>query len=166
MIRRELLGMASVGVVAAAIVGRSVLVNADPEVASDGLRVRHNDAEWRAKLSPASYYVLRQRGTEKPYSSALVNEHRKGIFACAGCDQPLYSSTTKYDSHTGWPSFWDVMSGAVTKHPDFEMAHLRTEIRCGGCGGHLGHVFVDGPKPTGQRYCMNGVALSFKPAAA
>jgi peptide-methionine (R)-S-oxide reductase len=158
--------MASVGAVAAVLVGRSVLTLSDPKAAERGLRVHHSDAEWRAKLSPASYEVLRKRGTEKPYSSPLLNEHRSGTFACAGCDQPLFASTTKYDSHTGWPSFWDTLPDAVTKHPDFELAHLRTEIRCSSCAGHLGHVFVDGPKPTGQRYCMNGVALVFHPAAA
>jgi peptide-methionine (R)-S-oxide reductase len=166
MTRREFFGMASVGAVAVAIVGRSVLMGSNSETANGSLTVRHSDAEWRARLSPASYTVLRQRKTEKPYSSPLVEEHRSGTFACAGCDLPLFSSTTKFDSHTGWPSFWETLPNAITKHPDFELAHLRTEVRCGRCGGHLGHVFVDGPKPTGQRYCMNGVALAFHPAAA
>jgi peptide-methionine (R)-S-oxide reductase len=166
MDRRELLGMASVGAVAAVFFGRSVVMNANPEAASRGLKVSHSDLEWRAKLSPVSYEVLRKRATEKPFTSPLVAEHRKGMFACAGCDQLLFSSSTKYDSKTGWPSFWDVLPGAISKHPDFEMAHLRTEVRCSSCAGHLGHVFVDGPKPTGQRYCMNGVALAFRPAAA
>jgi peptide-methionine (R)-S-oxide reductase len=164
MTKREFLGMASVGVVAAALVGRVVLTRSDPQRAEGDFRVRHTDAEWRARLSPASYNVLRKDATEQPFSSPLVNEHRPGKFACAGCDQPVFASNTKYDSHTGWPSFWDSLPGAIFKRPDFTMARMRTEVRCSSCDGHLGHIFDDGPKPTGFRYCMNGVALAFHAA--
>ena len=164
MTKREFLGMASVGVVAVALVGRVALTRSDPERAEGDFRVRHTDAEWRAKLSPASYDVLRKGATEQPFTSSLVGEHRAGKFACTGCDQPLFSSKTKYDSHTGWPSFWDSLPGAIFKRPDFTMASMRTEVRCSSCGGHLGHIFDDGPKPTGYRYCMNGVALAFHTA--
>ena len=113
MTKREFLGMASVGVVAAALVGRVVLTRSDPQRAEGDFRVRHTDAEWRARLSPASYNVLRNDATEQPFSSPLVNEHRPGKFACAGCDQPVFASNAKYDSHTGWPSFWDSLPGAI-----------------------------------------------------
>jgi peptide-methionine (R)-S-oxide reductase len=117
-------------------------------------------------LSPASYQVLRKGDTEVPGSSPLVGEHRRGTFACAGCDQPLFVSSTKFDSHTGWPSFWDALPNATTRRLDLTIARPRTEVRCSACGGHLGHVFDDGPKPTGLRYCMNGVALAFHAAVA
>ncbi len=166
MNRREFFGMASVGAVAVALIGQRVIMRPTPDAQDATLRVRHTDAEWRARLSPASYEVLRNGDTEVPGTSPLLKEKRVGIFACAGCDQPLFESRTKYDSHTGWPSFWDALPNAVTRHPDFTIARPRTEIRCSACGGHLGHVFDDGPQPTGLRYCMNGVALAFKPANA
>ena len=124
------------------------------------------DAEWHSKLSPAAYDVLREHGTEAPFSSPLDHETRPGLYACAGCDQNAYSSTTKYDSGTGWPSFWAPLKGAVVTSDDNSFGMARTEVHCSRCGGHLGHVFADGPPPTGQRYCMNGVALSFHPTAA
>jgi peptide-methionine (R)-S-oxide reductase len=126
--------------------------------------VTHTDAEWRKLLTPAQYDVLRQEGTEVPFTSALLNEHRNGTFACAGCDLPLFSSKTKFDSGTGWPSFWAPLAGAVDEAEDRSFGMTRTAVSCHRCGGHLGHVFPDGPKPTGLRYCMNGVALKFVPA--
>jgi peptide-methionine (R)-S-oxide reductase len=128
--------------------------------------VAHSDAEWKKLLTPAQYAVLRQDGTEPPFTSALLNEHRVGIFTCAGCARDLFSSTTKFDSHTGWPSFWAPLDGAVGETRDTSLGMARTAVNCSRCGGHLGHVFDDGPKPTGLRYCMNGVALMFKPATA
>jgi peptide-methionine (R)-S-oxide reductase len=126
--------------------------------------ITHSDAKWRAVLSPAAYYILREQGTEAPYSSPLDLETRQGIYHCAGCALAVYSSATKYDSHTGWPSFWKPLPHAVVEARDTSLGFLRTEIRCAQCGGHLGHVFADGPPPTGLRYCMNGAALSFTPA--
>jgi peptide-methionine (R)-S-oxide reductase len=123
--------------------------------------VVHSDAEWRKILSSDAYRVLRQADTEAPFSSALLREHRVGIFNCAGCALPLYSSATKYDSGTGWPSFWNHLPGAIVTAEDDSLGMRRTEVHCSQCGGHLGHVFDDGPQPTGLRYCMNGVALSF-----
>jgi len=119
------------------------------------------DAEWRKTLSPEQYRVLRQHGTERAHTSPLNDEHRRGTYCCAGCGQPLYPSETKFDSGTGWPSFFAPIEGAVETSLDFKLLLPRTEVHCGRCGGHLGHVFNDGPAPTGQRYCMNGVALQF-----
>ncbi len=126
----------------------------------------HSDEEWRKLLTPQQYAVLRKSGTERPYSSPLNDEHRRGDFACAGCDQPLFSSTTKFDSHTGWPSFWAPIDRAVGTERDTTYGMVRTAVHCSRCGGHLGHLFDDGPKPTGLRYCMNGVAMTFKPVTA
>jgi peptide-methionine (R)-S-oxide reductase len=134
--------------------------------ATEKYEVMHTDAEWRSLLSPSAYNVLRQEGTELPYSSALNSEHRTGIFACIACSQQLYSSKTKFDSHTGWPSFWQPLDNAVKTREDNALGMTRTEVHCKRCGGHLGHVFDDGPKPTGLRYCMNGVAMKFLPGAA
>ncbi len=126
--------------------------------------VSHSDAEWRRLLSPAQYDVLRQAGTEYPYSSPLNSEHRTGTFSCAGCDLPLFASGTKFDSGTGWPSFYEPLPHAVETASDNSLLMSRTEVHCSRCGGHLGHVFADGPPPTGQRYCMNGAALVFHAA--
>jgi peptide-methionine (R)-S-oxide reductase len=128
--------------------------------------VTHTDDEWRKLLSPSQYAVLRQEGTERPFSSPLNKEHRKGLFACAGCALDLFSSTTKFDSGTGWPSFWQPLPNAVSEQTDSSLGMSRTAVACRRCGGHLGHVFPDGPKPTGLRYCMNGLALTFKAAEA
>jgi peptide-methionine (R)-S-oxide reductase len=131
-----------------------------------GYEVTRSDAEWKKLLSPAAYDVLRHEGTEAPFTSPLNNEHRKGIFACAGCALDLFSSDTKFDSGTGWPSFFRPLPNAVQTGQDNSLGMSRTEVKCRRCGGHLGHVFDDGPKPTGLRYCMNGVAMTFKPANA
>ncbi|MET0370531.1 MAG: peptide-methionine (R)-S-oxide reductase MsrB [Sphingobium sp.] len=162
MTRRELLGMGAVGVVAVAIAGKVALSGAPAKAPPGHFPVQHGEAEWRARLSPASYKVLREAATENRYSSLLLNEHRAGIFSCGGCDNALFSSTTKYDSRTGWPSFWQVLPGAVATRSDLTLGRQRTEVLCADCGGHLGHLFDDGPKPTGLRYCMNGVAMTFK----
>ena len=123
--------------------------------------VVHSDSEWRKLLTSSQYDVLRQEGTERPYSSHLNTEHREGRFVCAGCDLPLFSSKTKFESDTGWPSFWQPLDKAVLELKDTTLGMRRTAVACRRCGGHLGHVFDDGPKPTGLRYCMNGVAMRF-----
>ncbi|HYM42086.1 MAG TPA: peptide-methionine (R)-S-oxide reductase MsrB [Steroidobacteraceae bacterium] len=125
--------------------------------------VQKSADEWRRDLKPDAYRVLRERGTERAGSSPLNGEHRPGTFRCAGCGEPLFSSDTKFESGSGWPSFYQPMPGAVATHEDSSHFMRRTEVHCAKCGGHLGHVFPDGPKPTGERYCMNGVALKFEP---
>ena len=128
--------------------------------------VQHTDEEWRAKLSPAQYQVLRKHGTERAGTSPLNAEKRHGKFICAGCGKDLFASDTKFESGTGWPSFWQPLDGAVATRTDTSFGMERNEVHCRRCGGHLGHVFDDGPKPTGLRYCMNGVALTFTPQSA
>ena len=134
-----------------------------PARADTKFEVTHSDAEWRKLLTPAQYNILREQGTEPPFTSPLLNEHRTGTFNCAGCALPLYSSKTKYDSGTGWPSFWAPLRNAVLTSDDSSLGMDRTEVHCRRCGSHLGHVFTDGPPPTGLRYCMDGLALTFTP---
>jgi peptide-methionine (R)-S-oxide reductase len=156
--RRALLG--SCGALAAfALIGGGA-----GRAATGRFEVTLTDAQWRRKLTPEQYAVLRQAATERPGSSPLLNEHRKGVFTCAGCALPLYASATKFDSGTGWPSFWKPLPNAVGTSTDRMLGYERTEVHCRRCGGHLGHVFDDGPPPTGKRYCMDGVALGFVPA--
>ncbi len=125
--------------------------------------VTRTDAEWRERLTEEQYYIMRQHGTERPGSCALLHETRQGTFSCAGCDTPLFASTLKFESGTGWPSFNDPIPGSVETTEDRSFGMVRTEVHCATCGSHLGHVFPDGPPPTGLRYCINGVALNFAP---
>ncbi len=128
--------------------------------------IEKTDEEWRKILSEAQFQVLRKEDTERPFTSALLDEHRTGNFHCAGCDLPVYGSYAKYDSGTGWPSFYESLKDAIGDKEDSSLFSVRTEIHCRRCGGHFGHMFDDGPKPTGMRHCLNGLALTFKPAAA
>ncbi len=133
---------------------------------ADGFEVTRTEAEWRKILTPAQFNILRKQGTEPPGSSPLNAEHRKGTFHCAGCDLPVYASETKFESGTGWPSFTAALPNAVGTSEDRSLFAIRTEVHCRRCGGHLGHIFEDGPPPTGKRHCINGVAMGFKPAAS
>ncbi len=137
---------------------------AKPKHAEQSFEVTKSDAEWKAQLSPESYRVLREHGTERAGTSPLDKEYGKGTFLCAGCGLPLFASDTKFDSRTGWPSFWRPLDNAIGTSTDRGFFMVRTEVHCRRCGGHLGHVFDDGPPPTGLRYCMNGVSLSFQRA--
>ncbi|ADE86983.1 peptide-methionine (R)-S-oxide reductase MsrB [Rhodobacter capsulatus] len=145
-------------------VGLAAVGLAPHKAAAETFEVVHSDEEWRKLLSPEAYSVLRKEGTEYPYTSPLEQEHRKGTFACAGCGQALFASETKFDSGTGWPSFYQpIRPEVVGTRIDGALMMTRTEVHCARCGGHLGHVFEDGPPPTGLRYCMNGVAMTFTP---
>ena len=142
------------------------LTGGTTEASAEQFPVTKSDAEWRQQLTPEQYYVLREHGTERAGTSPLNSEKRPGTFVCAGCEQDLFASDTKYESGTGWPSFWQPLEGAVGTTEDRSFFMTRTEVHCSRCGGHLGHVFEDGPKPTGLRYCMNGVAMTFRPDTA
>jgi peptide-methionine (R)-S-oxide reductase len=162
--RRNVLLGAAFGVLAGVGVLTAGTATSDPSGPTNTFHVNHTDDEWRHLLSPAAYDVLRNAGTEPPYSSPLNDEHRSGTFTCAGCSQALFSSAAKFDSGTGWPSFYKpIADSAIVGRPDNSLGMERTEILCSGCGGHLGHVFDDGPPPTGLRFCMNGVAMGFRP---
>jgi len=166
MNRRDILWSGAAA--AALIVGSGALLRTggpNPALAGETFEVTKTDAEWHAILSDAAFDVLRKEGTEYPGTSPLLNEHRNGVFACAGCDLPLFSSETKFESGTGWPSFYQPIDNAIGKTEDRTFGMLRTEVHCRRCGGHLGHVFDDGPKPTGLRYCIDGFGLVFHPAS-
>ena len=154
--RRELLAFTGVGAVALLLGSTSTLA-----VSAGKFQVTHTPDDWRRILGSERYAVLREAATERAFSSPLLNEHRKGLFDCAGCNLPLFSSATKFDSHTGWPSFFRVLPHAIVTRSDRSMVVERTEVLCRRCGGHLCHLFDDGPRPTGLRYCMNGLALKF-----
>jgi len=161
-IRRLLLGLTGLAGGGALLHG---LTRSEPAGAASphSFEVVKSDAQWREALTPAQYRILRQAGTEYPHSSPLDREKRAGTFACAGCQLPLFASTTKFDSRTGWPSFWKPLDNAVVEDSDVSMGMKRVEVLCRRCGGHLGHVFEDGPPPTGLRYCMNGLSMTFTP---
>jgi peptide-methionine (R)-S-oxide reductase len=155
----KLLGAA----VVAPVIGQTVFARQDTSMTQIE-KLELSDAEWRERLKPEQYHVLRQEGTERPDTSPLLKEKRSGTYVCVACDHPLFDSTMKYESGTGWPSFFDTLPDAIETKRDFKLIWPRTEYHCAKCGGHHGHLFDDGPKPTGLRYCNNGVALKFIPA--
>ena len=164
MTRRQLIATAAAALVmvpASRLIGA---VRAATRTSDQVFEITKTDAEWKQLLTPAQYDVLRKHGTERSGSSPLNGEHRKGVFVCAACALPLFSSDTKFDSGIGWPSFWAPLPNGVGTRLDQSLLEARTEVHCRRCGGHIGHVFNDGPRPTGLRYCMNGVAMTFRPA--
>ena len=160
--RREIaLGAAALVAIGATGVGVLRCRSSGANAATENFEVNHTKEDWRKLLTPEQFAVLREEDTERPFTSPLNHEKRKGVFTCAGCDLPLFASKTKFDSGTGWPSFYAPIDGAVRVRQDSSFGMVRDEVHCRRCGGHLGHVFNDGPKPTGLRYCMNGVSLKF-----
>ena len=160
--RRVFLGLSG-----AAIIGGSLALatgGASSSASAASFEIRRSDADWKRRLGANRYRILRQHGTERAFSSPLLKEKRKGIFACAGCGLPLFGSSAKYDSGTGWPSFWRALPNAIGTSRDTTLGMVRIEEHCRRCGGHLGHIFDDGPRPTGKRHCINGLSLAFKPA--
>ncbi len=143
-----------------------ILVGFGQSARAESFEITRTDTEWRAMLTKLEYKVMRREGTERPFTSPLNDEKRAGVFQCKGCDLPLYASDAKYDSGTGWPSFWEALPNAVATKRDRKLLVVRTELHCRRCGSHLGHVFDDGPPPTGKRHCINGVSLKFVPAEA
>ncbi len=162
--RAVLFGGTAFAALAAAPLAFALAGEGEPVAGS--FEVTHTDEEWLAILGPAAFDIMRRQGTEPPWSSALLDEHRAGAFHCAGCDLPLFDAATKFESGTGWPSFWQPLDNTVGTTTDFLLGFARTEVHCRRCGGHLGHVFEDGPPPTGLRYCMDGLSLKFAPQAA
>ncbi len=162
MMNRRTFTLAGTSALTVATVG---LQTSHAETKKKVFNVMKSPEEWRSILTPEQYYVLREHGTERAFTSPLDKTYAEGVYRCAGCGQALFTSDTKYDSGTGWPSFWKPIDGAIGTSIDRGFFMTRTEVHCSNCGGHLGHVFNDGPRPTGQRYCMNGVAMTFVPAA-
>ncbi|MCU7841034.1 MAG: peptide-methionine (R)-S-oxide reductase MsrB [Candidatus Thiodiazotropha sp. (ex Lucinoma annulata)] len=164
MNRRSLIKLLGAGALMP-IVGQSVFARQDEKMMKIE-KLDLTDVEWRERLTPEQFDILREEGTERPGTSPLLGEKREGIFACVACDNHLFTSSTKYESGTGWPSFYDFLPGGLETKKDYKLIWPRTEYHCARCGGHHGHVFNDGPKPTGLRYCNNGVALKFIPVEA
>lgn len=162
--RRALLAGAAAAFGATAVNARAETMKPDPKTIPDYDKWRLSEHQWKERLDAEAYAVLRKEATERPWTSPLNSEKRKGVYACGGCGYDLFSSETKFDSGTGWPSFFDALPNALGKKTDFRIIVPRTEYHCARCGGHQGHVFDDGPSPTGLRYCNNGVALTFRPA--